>query len=95
VDETIGVSLSVRELATQIGAKNAKTVYNGMKWLEHEEWISIDKGNNQTNKTVVIVNVDKVNQFAFTEIQEKPPNFNYDYQQEFWENFLKNRCVKS
>ena len=94
-NETIGVSLSVRELATHIGAKNAKTVYNGMKWLEREEWVSIDKGNNQTNKTVVIVNVDKVNQFASTDIQEKPPNFNYDYQQEFWENFLKNRCVKS
>lgn len=86
--DVIGVEVSARELANEIGAQNPKTIYNGLEWLERNNWITQEKGSNQTQKTVVTVNVEKVNQFATTgEGKEKPPN--YDYQLQEWENILK------
>lgn len=93
--EIIGVEVSVRELAKEIGAKNSKTINNGLQWLKRNDWIMIENGSNQTRKTVVTVKLDRVRQFVQSN-QDKPPN--YDYQQQEWENVLtklKNRCVKS
>lgn len=83
--DIIGVEVSTREIAKEIGAKNPKTIYNGLQWLKRNDWITIENGSNQTQKTVVTVNVDKVSQFA-TSSQDKPPN--YDNQLQEWENIL-------
>lgn len=84
-NDIIGVEVSVREIAKEIGAKNPKTIYNGLQWLRHNDWITIENGNNQTQKTVVTVNVDKVSQF----IGNSQNNFNYDYHAQEWANILK------
>lgn len=85
-NEIIGVEVSTREIAKEIGAKNPKTIYNGLQWLRRYDWITIENGSNQTQKTVITVNVNKVSQFV-TSNQGKHPD--YDNQQQEWENILR------
>ncbi len=69
-DSNITVEVSARKLAEEITPPyttkpiNSKTVNNAINWLVANGWIAKDNGRSKSHRTTVIVNLQKIREFA-------------------------------
>lgn len=64
--DIVGIEVSVRSLANEMGASTHMAISRALNWLGNERYVFLDKGNSSTKKTEVKINIDKIKEIVST-----------------------------